>query len=142
MTPLLMMYTLGHDFMPPSIHAGGLRYHGDSPIISMLVKEGAMDAVAYTQRAIFESAVLFARAEGFIPAPETAHAVKAAVDEAVNAREAKEEKVILFNFSGHGLIDLASYDVYLRGDMQDYVLPDSEIKKALERLPKLAVGRD
>ncbi len=142
MTPLLRMYTLGHDFMPPSIHAGGLRYHGDSPIISMLVKEEAMEAVAYTQRAIFEAAVLFAQTEGFIPAPETAHAVKAAIDEAVKAKEAKEEKVILFNFSGHGLIDLASYDTYLKGEMQDYVLPDSEIEKALERLPKLAVGRD
>ena len=113
MTPLLAMYTLGHDFMPPPIHAGGLRYHGDSPIISNLVKAGRMEAVAYPQGKVFEAAVQFARAEGKIPAPETAHAIRAAIDEALAAKEEGEERVILFNYSGHGLLDLAAYDDYL-----------------------------
>ena len=115
MTPLLQMYTLGHDFVPPSIHAGGLRYHGDSPVISLLVQEGRMDAVAYPQGKTFEAAVQFARAEGKIPAPETGHAIRAAIDEALAAKESGEERVILFNFSGHGLLDLQAYDDFNHG---------------------------
>jgi tryptophan synthase beta chain len=115
MTPLLPMYTLGHDFVPPSIHAGGLRYHGDSPVISLLVQEGRMDAVAYPQGKTFEAAVQFAGAEGKIPAPETGHAIRAAIDEALAAKESGEERVILFNYSGHGLLDLQAYDDYNHG---------------------------
>ena len=119
LTPLMPMYTLGHDFMPPSIHAGGLRYHGDSPIVSALVKAGRMEAVATPQSKVFEAATLFARTEGKLPAPETAHAIRAAIDEALAAKETGEEKVILFNLSGHGFLDLAAYDVYNRGDLID-----------------------
>ncbi|MDQ1456513.1 MAG: tryptophan synthase beta chain [Actinomycetota bacterium] len=115
MTPLLQMYTLGHDFVPPSIHAGGLRYHGDSPVISLLVQEGRMSAVAYPQGKTFEAAVQFARAEGKIPAPETGHAIRAAIDEALAAKESGEERVILFNYSGHGLLDLQAYDDFNHG---------------------------
>ena len=119
LTPLLPMYTLGHDFMPPSIHAGGLRYHGDSPIVSALVRSGRMEAVAAPQTKVFEAAVLFARTQGKVPAPETAHAIRAAVDEALAAKEAGEERVILFNYSGHGFLDLAAYDAYNRGELVD-----------------------
>jgi tryptophan synthase beta chain len=119
LTPLLPMFTLGHDFMPPSIHAGGLRYHGDSPIISALVKAGRMEAVAAPQSKVFEAAVLFARAEGKLPAPETAHAIRAAIDEALAAKETGEERVILFNYSGHGFLDLAAYDAYNHGALLD-----------------------
>jgi tryptophan synthase beta chain len=119
MTPLLAMYTLGHDFVPPAIHAGGLRYHGDSPIISSLVKSGRMEAIAYPQGKTFEAAVQFARAEGKLPAPETGHAVRAAIDEALAAKELGEERVILFDFSGHGLLDLSAYDDFLNGRLID-----------------------
>jgi tryptophan synthase beta chain len=119
MTPLLPMYTLGHDFVPPSIHAGGLRYHGDSPIISSLVRSGRMEALAYPQGKTFEAAVEFARAEGKIPAPETGHAVRAVIDEALAAKESGEERVILFNYSGHGLLDLSAYDDHLNGRLID-----------------------
>jgi tryptophan synthase beta chain len=119
MTPLLPMYTLGHDFIPPSIHAGGLRYHGDSPIISSLVKAGRMEAVAYPQGKVFEAAVQFARTEGPVCAPETSHAVRAAIDEALAAKEANEERVILFSYSGHGLLDLSAYDDYLNDRLVD-----------------------
>jgi tryptophan synthase beta chain len=119
MTPLLAMYTLGHDFVPPPIHAGGLRYHGDAPIISRLVKDGRIEAVAYPQGKVFDAAVLFARTEGKVAAPETAHGIRAVVDEALAARDTGEEKVILFNFSGHGLLDLAAYDDHLRGVLTD-----------------------
>jgi tryptophan synthase beta chain len=113
MTPLLAMYTLGHEFVPPTIHAGGLRYHGDAPIISNLVQAGRMEAVAYPQGKVFDAAVQFARTQGPIPAPETAHAVRAAIDEALLAKEEGQERVILFSYSGHGLLDLAAYDDYL-----------------------------
>jgi tryptophan synthase beta chain len=113
MTPLLSMYTLGHDFVPPPIHAGGLRYHGDSPIISNLVKNGRMEAMAYPQGKVFEAAVQWARVQGTIPAPETSHAIRAVVDEALAAKEEGVERVILFNYSGHGLLDLQAYDDYL-----------------------------
>ncbi|MDY6795547.1 MAG: TrpB-like pyridoxal phosphate-dependent enzyme [Actinomycetota bacterium] len=118
-TPLLLMYTLGHEFIPPPSHAGGLRYHGDAPIISALVKEGLMEARAYHQNEVFDAAVLFAQTEGFVPAPETAHAIKAAVDEAVACRESGESKCIFFNFSGHGMLDLAAYDDYHEGKLND-----------------------
>ena len=118
-TPLLPMYTLGHDFVPPSIHAGGLRYHGDAPIISLLVKTGRMNAVAYPQGKTFEAAVQFARTEGKIPAPEAGHAIRGAIDEALAAKEMGEERVILFNYSGHGLLDLAAYDDYNHGRLID-----------------------
>jgi tryptophan synthase beta chain len=119
MTPLMPMFTLGHDFMPPSIHAGGLRYHGDSPIVSKLVKDGRVEAVAYPQGKVFEAAMQFANAEGKIPAPETAHAIRGAIDEALAAKETGEERVILFNYSGHGHLDLAAYDDYLNGRLID-----------------------
>jgi tryptophan synthase beta chain len=115
MTPLLAMYTLGHEFIPPAIHAGGLRYHGDAPIISNLVQAGRMEAVAYPQGKVFEAALQFARTQGTIPAPETAHAIRAAVDEALLAKEEGAERVILFSYSGHGLLDLAAYDDFLHG---------------------------
>lgn len=133
MTPLMMMYTLGHSFVPPKIHAGGLRYHGDSPILSLLVKEGMVEPVAYTQNEVFKAAVLFAGTEGVIPAPETSHAVKAAVDEAVRCREAGEEKTILVGFSGHGHFDMLSYEAYLDGRLEDYAMDDAAIAECLER---------
>jgi len=119
MTPLMAMYTLGHDFMPPDIHAGGLRYHGDSPIISLLVKAGRMEAVAYPQGKVFEAAKQLAVAEGRIPAPESAHGVRAAIDVALACKETGEEKVILFNYSGHGFLDLAAYDDFNHGRLVD-----------------------
>ena len=118
-TPLLWMYTLGHDFIPPKIHAGGLRYHGMAPLVSHLYDLDLIDAVAYSQSKVFEAALLFARTEGIVPAPEAAHAIRAVVDEAAKAREEGREKVILFNLSGHGLLDLASYDAYLSGRLRD-----------------------
>jgi tryptophan synthase beta chain len=119
MTPLMAMYTLGHEFVPPPIHAGGLRYHGDAPIVSSLVRSGRMEAVAYPQGKTFEAAIQFANAEGKLPAPETGHAIRAVVDEALAAKETGEERVILFNFSGHGLLDLSAYDDYLHGRLID-----------------------
>ncbi|MGE0877891.1 MAG: TrpB-like pyridoxal phosphate-dependent enzyme [Acidimicrobiia bacterium] len=119
MTPLLPMYTLGHDFMPPTIHAGGLRYHGDAPIVSHLVRTGRMEAIAYPQSKVFDAAKLFATTEGKIPAPETSHAIRAAIDEALAAKETGEEKVILFNYSGHGFLDLAAYDDFNHGRLID-----------------------
>jgi tryptophan synthase beta chain len=119
LTPLLPMYTLGHDFVPPAIHAGGLRYHGDSPIVSALVRDGRMEAVAYPQDKVFEAAVQFAHAEGKLPAPEAAHGVRAAIDEALAAKETERETVILFNFCGHGFLDLSAYDDYLTGHLAD-----------------------
>ena len=119
MTPLLPMYTLGHDFVPPSIHAGGLRYHGDSPIISKLVKDGRMEAIAYPQSKVFEAAITFANTEGKVCAPEAAHGIAKAIDEALAAKETGEERVILFNFCGHGHLDLAAYDEYLNGRLID-----------------------
>jgi tryptophan synthase beta chain len=119
LTPLLPMYTLGHNFVPPSIHAGGLRYHGDSPIISALVRDGRMEAVAYPQGKVFEAAVQFARTEGKLAAPEAAHAIRAVIDEALAAKETGEEKVILFNYCGHGFLDLSAYEDYLAGRLPD-----------------------
>jgi len=117
MTPLLMMYTLGHDFVPSPIHAGGLRYHGAAPTVSLLVNEKVVKPISYQQKEVFDAAVMFAKAEGIIPAPETAHAIKAAVDLALEAKKKNEEKIIAFNFSGHGLLDLGGYQQYLDGKM-------------------------
>jgi tryptophan synthase beta chain len=135
-TPLLAMFTLGHDFVPQPIHAGGLRYHGMAPIISHLVKEGIIEARAYHQLDTFDAGVKWARTEGFIPAPETDHAIATVVEEAQRAREEGKEKVILFNWSGHGLVDLASYDAYLSGKLEKYELPDEEIQRALKAIEK------
>ncbi len=136
-TPLLLMHTLGHTFIPPGIHAGGLRYHGMAPIISKLCADGLMEARAFHQNAAFQAAVQFARTEGVIPAPETAHAIRAAVDEALAAREAGEQRVILFNFSGHGLLDLAAYEAFLTGKLEDYAYPADKIKEAMAGIPKV-----
>ncbi|MGD0883913.1 MAG: TrpB-like pyridoxal phosphate-dependent enzyme [Thermodesulfovibrionales bacterium] len=135
LTPLLMMYTLGHDFVPPGIHAGGLRYHADAPLLCQLYRDGLIEAVACGQTAVFDAAVRFARSEGIIPAPESAHAIVAAIDEAVKCKEEAKEKTILFNLSGHGYLDLAAYEDYLSGKLEDYVYPDEMIKESLARLP-------
>jgi tryptophan synthase beta chain len=138
-TPLLAMYSLGHDFVPAPIHAGGLRYHGMAPIISHLVKENIIEPRAYHQLETFEAGVQWARSEAFIPAPETNHAIASVIQEANRAKEEGKEKVILFNWSGHGLVDLASYDAYLTGKLFDYPLPVEEIeraKKVLDQYPK------
>jgi len=135
LTPLLKMYTLGHDFVPPSIHAGGLRYHGASPLASNLIKNGIMEARAYKQLPVFEAAVEFARVEGILPAPEAAHAIRAVFDEAAEAREEGRPRTILFCLSGHGHFDLAAYDAYLSGRLQDYEHPGAEIAEAMEALP-------
>ena len=135
LTPLLKMYTLGHNFVPPKIHAGGLRYHGDAPVLCLLVKKGVVEAVAYRQNAVFEAAVTFARTEGIVPAPETAHAIKAVIDEALKCKERGQERTIVFNFSGHGHFDMSAYDQYFSGELEDYELPEEEIKRALGELP-------
>jgi len=137
MTPLLMMYTLGHSFMPPGIHAGGLRYHGDSPLVSQLYHDGLVEAVAYDQTAVFEAAVLFSQTEGIVPAPESAHAVRAAIDEAKRAREAGEKKVILIGLSGHGHFDMSAYESYLSGEMRDAPHPEETLAESLRHLPKV-----
>jgi tryptophan synthase beta chain len=137
MTPLLKQHTLGHIFIPPAIHAGGLRYHGMAGIISLLCKENCMDAVAYHQNEVFENAMLFAQAEGTVPAPETAHAIAAAMDVARECKKTGEKKTILFNFSGHGYFDMAAYDAYLAGTLEDYEYPQHEIEAALKCLPEM-----
>jgi tryptophan synthase beta chain len=136
LTPLMPMYTLGHDFVPPPVHAGGLRYHGDSPLLSGLVKEGLIEPRAYRQNDAFEAAVRFARAEGILPAPEPAHAIRAVMEEADAAREAGEERVILFGLCGHGHFDLAAYDAYLAGDLEDPEFSEEDMQQALARLPE------
>ena len=128
LTPLLKMFTLGHKFVPPPVHAGGLRYHGMAPLVSFLTKEGLIEPRAYQQKEVFDAALLFARTEGIIPAPETAHAIKAAIDE---AKATSGEKVILFNFSGHGHFDLAAYDAYLSGKMVELELSEEALKKSM-----------
>ncbi|MBI3971354.1 MAG: TrpB-like pyridoxal phosphate-dependent enzyme [Chloroflexi bacterium] len=137
LTPLVKMYTLGHSFVPPEIHAGGLRYHGDAPSLSQLVHEKVIEAAAYHQRASFDAAVQFARAEGVIPAPEASHAIRAAIDEALQAREAGERRTILFNLSGHGFFDMAAYDAYFAGKLEDYAYPREKVEEALQHLPKV-----
>jgi tryptophan synthase beta chain len=136
LTPLMPMYTLGHDFVPPPVHAGGLRYHGDSPLVSGLVKAGLVEARAYRQNATFEAAVQFARSEGIIPAPEPAHAIRAVIEEAEAAREAGEPRVILFGLCGHGNFDLSAYDAYLSGKLEDPEFSDDDMQAALTALPE------
>lgn len=133
-TPLLAMHTLGHDFVPAPIHAGGLRYHGMAPIVSHLLEERLIEARSYHQLETFEAGVKWARTEGFVPAPETNHVIAAVIQEAMRAKEEGKEKVILFNWSGHGLIDLSSYDAYLMGQLSPYDLPEEEIERALRTI--------
>jgi tryptophan synthase beta chain len=137
MTPLVKMHTLGHDFVPEGIHAGGLRYHGMAPLISHLYELGALEAVAYPQNPVFEAAVTFARVQGILPAPEPSHAIRAAIDEAIKCREAGEAKTILFNLCGHGHFDLTAYDNYLGNRLPDFVYPEERVQDALTRLPVL-----
>ncbi|MCL6552037.1 MAG: TrpB-like pyridoxal phosphate-dependent enzyme [Firmicutes bacterium] len=133
-TPLLKMYTLGHTFVPPAIHAGGLRYHGDAPLLCLLYHHGYVEAVAYGQRAVFDAAVQFARAEGIIPAPESAHAVRKAIDEALEAKREGRPRVILFGLSGHGHFDLAAYEKHLAGELEDFAYPEDAIQAAMREL--------
>ena len=136
-TPMLPMFTLGHNFAPAHIHAGGLRYHGAGTIVSQLIKDGMMKGVDIPQIETFEAATLFARTEGIIPAPESSHAIATAIREAKKAKEEGKEKVILFNLSGHGLIDMTAYDQYIAGDLTNYELPDEEIKNNISKLEKI-----
>ncbi|MEN9465375.1 MAG: hypothetical protein RL217_1556 [Pseudomonadota bacterium] len=136
-TPLMLQYTLGHDFMPPSIHAGGLRYHGASALVSQMYHEKLIEAVAVPQVATFEAGVIFARSEGIIPAPESTHAIRACIDEALRCKETGEAKTLFFNLSGHGHFDMASYDKYFSGKLENYEYPQAEIDAALARLPKV-----
>jgi tryptophan synthase beta chain len=136
LAPVAMMYTLGHDFVPPGIHAGGLRYHGESPLVSRLYKDGLIDAVSVRQTAVFEAAVTFARSEGILPAPESAHAIHAVIDKALACKESGEEKVILFNLSGHGHFDLSAYDAYNANQLVDVEYTDEMLEQGLKSLPK------
>jgi tryptophan synthase beta chain len=135
--PIAKMYTLGHDFVPPGIHAGGLRYHGASPLVSLLLDAGQIEAKAVHQNECFEAAILFTRSEGIIPAPESSHAIRAAIDEALLSKEEGKSKAILFNLSGHGHVDMAAYDDYLAGRLKDFEYPDEKIRESLQNLPKV-----
>jgi tryptophan synthase beta chain len=137
LTPLLKMYTLGHDFMPPGIHAGGLRYHGDSALVSQLYNEGLISALAVPQTETFEAGVMFAKSEGIVPAPESTHAIAATIREARRCAETGEPKTLLFNLSGHGHFDMTSYDRYFAGELEDYDYPEEAIKESLAHLPKV-----
>ena len=137
MTPLMKMYTLGHSFIPAPIHAGGLRYHGMAPIVCHMYDLGLIEARSVHQNAVFQGAILFAKAEGIVPAPESSHAIRAVIDEALKAKESGEEKVIVFNLSGHGHFDMSAYDAYLAGNLVDYDLPEEEVEKALAGLPQV-----
>jgi tryptophan synthase beta chain len=139
MAPIVKMYTLGHTFVPPGIHAGGLRYHGMSPLISALHNAGHIDAVAVKQKTTFDAAVQFTRAEGIIPAPESAHAIRVAIDEALDAKAKGEKRVILFNLSGHGHFDMAAYDKYLHNELEDYEYPAEAVKEAMQHLPEVSL---
>ncbi|HOY50949.1 MAG TPA: TrpB-like pyridoxal phosphate-dependent enzyme, partial [Prolixibacteraceae bacterium] len=134
MTPLLPMYSLGHSFIPAPIHAGGLRYHGMAPLVSAALRDGLMEAQAVHQSECFEAGLLFAKTEGTIPAPETTHAIAGAIREAKLAKEEGKEKIIVFNFTGHGLLDLAGYEKYMTGQLTDYEYPEAEITKNLEAI--------
>jgi len=139
LAPIAQMYTLGHDFMPPSIHAGGLRYHGMSPQVSLLYNEGIIEAAAYPQNACFEAAIMFAKAEGIIPAPESSHAIRCAIDEALKCKQTGEKKVIAFNLSGHGHFDMTAYELFMDGKLVDFEYPDEMIEKSLEKVPKVSI---
>ncbi|MFW6134066.1 MAG: TrpB-like pyridoxal phosphate-dependent enzyme [Elusimicrobiota bacterium] len=134
MTPLMKMYTLGHDFVPPGIHSGGLRYHGDAPLLCSLVNDKVIEARAYHQLEIFDAALKFAQTEGMVPAPETAHTIKTAIEEAEKCRETGEEKCIVLNYSGHGFFDLAAYQSYLDGKLEEYEYPEEKIKESISKL--------
>ncbi|MBM3251358.1 MAG: TrpB-like pyridoxal phosphate-dependent enzyme [Candidatus Omnitrophica bacterium] len=136
-TPLLAMYTLGHAFVPPPIHAGGLRYHGMAPLVSQAIVEGLISPRSYDQIKCYESAILWTRTEGAIPAPETSHAIACVIEEATKAKKEGKEKVILFNYSGHGLMDLAGYEKFLLGKLDEYSLPEEELEKSLESIKNL-----
>jgi len=136
-TPLMKMFTLGHNFIPPGIHAGGLRYHGMAPLVSFLTNEKIIEAESFHQNAVFEAAVTFARTEGRVPAPETSHAVRAAINEALKAKEEGKEKTIVFNYSGHGFFDLSSYDKYFSNGLDDYEYPKEKIEECLKELPDI-----
>jgi tryptophan synthase beta chain len=138
MTPLVKMYTLGHTFIPEGIHAGGLRYHGMANLICELYDQGFMEAKAYHQNAVFEAALQFARTEAIVPAPESSHAIKCAIDEALACKESGESKVILFNLSGHGYFDMSAYDNYLAGKLQDFAYPAEKVAEAMKQVPVLA----
>ncbi len=138
MTPIMKMFTLGHQFIPPAIHAGGLRYHGMSPLVSRLYADKLITAVSVSQNAVFNAAVTFAKAEGIIPAPEAAHAIKVVIDKALECKRTGEEKTIVFNNTGHGHFDLTSYESYLGGTLQDYEYPDALIKESLKKLPTVS----
>jgi tryptophan synthase beta chain len=135
--PIAKMYTLGHDFVPPGIHAGGLRYHGASPLVSQLLAAGQIEARALPQNPCFEAALLFARTEGLVPAPESSHAIRGAVEEALRAKEEGRERVILFGLSGHGQLDMGAYDAYLSGGLEDFEYPEEKIRESLARLPRV-----
>ncbi len=137
MAPVVKMHTLGHTFMPPGIHAGGLRYHGMAPMLSGLVNAGLVDAIAVKQRETFEAALMFTRTEGIVPAPESAHAVRAAIDEALDAKAKGEKRVILFNLSGHGHFDMVSYEKYLNDGLEDYEYPAEAVAEAMKDLPQV-----
>ena len=139
MAPIVKMHTLGHDFVPPSIHAGGLRYHGMAPSLCALFDAGHIEAVAVPQMATFEAAIQFARTEGIIPAPESAHGIRAAIDEALDAKAKGEKRVILFNLSGHGNFDMSAYEAYHSGKLEDYEYPAEAVKESLAKLPKVAL---
>ena len=139
MAPIVKMHTLGHDFVPPPIHAGGLRYHGMAPSICALYDAGYIEAVAVPQLATFEAAVQFARAEGIIPAPESAHAIRAAIDEALDAKAKGEKRVILFNLSGHGNFDMTAYQDYMAGKLEDYEYPEEAVHAAMASLPQVVL---
>jgi len=136
-TPLVKMHTLGHGFVPPPVHAGGLRYHGMAPLVSFLIDHKVIEPAAYHQNEVFEAALTFARTEGIIPAPETAHAVRSLIDEATRCREQNSEEVLVLNFSGHGHFDLAAYDLYLSGQLTDYAYPEEAIANAMASVPEV-----
>ena len=140
MAPIVKMHTLGHDFVPAAIHAGGLRYHGMAPSLCALYDGGYIEAVAVHQKATFEAAIQFAKAEGIIPAPESAHAIRATIDEALDARAKGEKRVILFNLSGHGHFDLGAYEAYLSGQLEDYEYPSEAVQDSLSKLPKVHIS--
>jgi predicted alternative tryptophan synthase beta-subunit len=138
LTPIMKMYTLGHDFVPPGIHAGGLRYHGASALVSQLYHEGLIDAVSIPQTETFEAGLLFARTEGIIPAPESTHALAAMIREATSCKESGEQKTLLFNLSGHGHFDLSAYDRFISGELRDEEYSSEAIAASLQNLPNVA----
>jgi len=140
MAPIVKMYTLGHTFMPAGIHAGGLRYHGMAPSLSAFYDAGHIEALAVPQVGTFEAAMMFTRAEGILPAPESAHAIRAAIDEALEAKAKGEKRVILFNLSGHGHFDMMAYQQYLAGKLEDYEYPAEAVAEAMKELPQVEMS--